>query len=98
VRTVAKKTIQSTTKLAPAWKQVLVDCKLPHKILPRNVRTRWNSTYDMIFVVLKYRRAYCEFTNDESNGLQSYVLTSVEWTVLKDLKDILCVCTSSFVL
>ncbi|KAJ7611035.1 hypothetical protein B0H17DRAFT_967116 [Mycena rosella] len=44
----------------------------------------------MIFVALKYRRAYREFTNDESNGLQSYVLTSAEWTVLEDLKDILC--------
>ncbi|KAJ7668056.1 hypothetical protein B0H17DRAFT_950173 [Mycena rosella] len=56
VRTVAKKTIHSTTKLAPTWKQVLIDCKLPHKILPRNVKTRWNLAYDMIFVALKYRR------------------------------------------
>ena len=52
----------------------------------------------MIFVALKYRRADREFTNDESNGLQSYVLTSAEWTVLEDLKDILCVRTSPFVL
>ncbi|KAJ7159411.1 hypothetical protein C8R46DRAFT_906338, partial [Mycena filopes] len=73
VRTVAKKTIHSTTKLAPTWKQVLVDCKLPHKILPRDVRTGWNSTYDMISVALKYRRAYRDFTTDESNGLQSYI-------------------------
>ncbi|KAJ7038366.1 hypothetical protein C8F04DRAFT_951184 [Mycena alexandri] len=44
----------------------------------------------MVFMVLKYRRGYREFTNDESNGLQSYALTAAEWTVLDDLREILC--------
>ncbi|KAJ7506382.1 hypothetical protein B0H11DRAFT_1640889, partial [Mycena galericulata] len=56
VRTVAKKTIHSTTKLLPAWKQLLLDLQMPHKILPHDVKTRWNSTYDMIVAALKYRR------------------------------------------
>ncbi|KAJ7135161.1 hypothetical protein C8R46DRAFT_888485 [Mycena filopes] len=44
----------------------------------------------MIVVVLKYRRAYREFTTDETNGLLSYVLSTAEWQVLEDLQDILC--------
>ncbi|KAJ7440690.1 hypothetical protein B0H11DRAFT_1750543 [Mycena galericulata] len=91
VRTVAKKTIHSTTKLLPAWKQLLLDLQMSHKILPRDVKTRWNSTYDMIVAALKYRRAYREFTMDETNGLISHVLTAAEWQVLEDLRDILCV-------
>ncbi|KAJ6531457.1 hypothetical protein B0H10DRAFT_1812935 [Mycena sp. CBHHK59/15] len=96
VRTVAKKTIHSTTKLLPAWKQLLLDLQMPHKILPRDVKTRWNSTYDMIVAALKYRRAYREFTMDETNGLISHVLTAAEWQVLKDLQDILCDATLFF--
>ncbi|KAJ6454645.1 hypothetical protein C8R45DRAFT_881900, partial [Mycena sanguinolenta] len=43
----------------------------------------------MIIVALHYRRAYREFTTDESNGLQKFVLTGAEWTVLEDLRYIL---------
>ncbi|KAJ6615961.1 hypothetical protein B0H10DRAFT_1800597 [Mycena sp. CBHHK59/15] len=54
VRTVAKKTINSSTLLLPAWKKVVSDCELPAKILPRDMKTRWNSTYDMIIAALQY--------------------------------------------
>ncbi|KAK6968879.1 hypothetical protein R3P38DRAFT_2589325 [Favolaschia claudopus] len=43
----------------------------------------------MIVVALQYRRAIREFTSDESNGLQQFMLTSLEWTVLEDLRYIL---------
>ncbi|KAJ6615156.1 hypothetical protein B0H10DRAFT_1716124, partial [Mycena sp. CBHHK59/15] len=69
VRNVANKTINSSTLLLPEWKRVVSECNLPAKNLPRDARTRWNSTYDMIRITLKYRRAFREFTSDESNGL-----------------------------
>ncbi|KAJ6600849.1 hypothetical protein B0H10DRAFT_1887661, partial [Mycena sp. CBHHK59/15] len=49
------------------------------------MKTRWNSTYDMIIAALQYRCAYRKFTTDKSNGLQKFVLTAAEWTVLEDL-------------
>lgn len=66
----------SSGLLIAAWKKVVSDCDLPAKILPRDVKTRWNSTYDMIITALQYRRAYREFTTDEPNGLQKFVLTA----------------------
>ncbi|KAJ7050238.1 hypothetical protein C8F01DRAFT_1001073, partial [Mycena amicta] len=89
VRNVAKKTINSSTRLLPKWKEVVSDCNLAKRHILRDVKTRWNSTYDMIAFVLEYRRAYKQFTTDESNGLTDYILSSAEWTVLDDLRDIL---------
>ncbi|KAJ6468854.1 hypothetical protein C8R45DRAFT_837598 [Mycena sanguinolenta] len=43
----------------------------------------------MIWMVIKYRRAYREFTIDESNGLEAYALSSAEWAILEDLREIL---------
>ena len=34
--------------LGPAWKQCLADLKMDYRIMPRNVTTCWNSTYDML--------------------------------------------------
>ncbi|KAJ7280557.1 hypothetical protein C8J57DRAFT_1500781 [Mycena rebaudengoi] len=39
VQTIANKTINSSTLLLPVWKQVVSDCSLPAKNLPRNVKT-----------------------------------------------------------
>ncbi|KAK6974468.1 hypothetical protein R3P38DRAFT_2554216, partial [Favolaschia claudopus] len=53
------------------------------------VRTRWNSTFDMINTALDYKKAIRDFTFDDSNGLSNYNLSSLEWTILEDLRDFL---------
>lgn len=65
--------------------------RLPPRVLPRDVKTRWNSTYDMINAALAYRRAIHEFTLDETNGLLDFVLSTEEWNILMDLRDVLLV-------
>ncbi|THV04134.1 hypothetical protein K435DRAFT_564101, partial [Dendrothele bispora CBS 962.96] len=57
LRRISFKIINSTTKLLPAWKDILVELDLAEKMLPRDVSTRWNSTYDMTSVSCDYRTA-----------------------------------------
>ncbi|KAG1871908.1 hypothetical protein C8R48DRAFT_570036, partial [Suillus tomentosus] len=57
LRKLAFKIIHSTTKLLPAWYNVLNKCKLSQRIMPRDVATRWNSTFDMLTFALEYREA-----------------------------------------
>jgi hypothetical protein len=39
---------KSTTILLPQWYKALDSCDLPHRMMPHDVSTRWNSTYDML--------------------------------------------------
>ncbi|KAF9038033.1 ribonuclease H-like domain-containing protein, partial [Panaeolus papilionaceus] len=89
VRKVAFKTIHSSTLLLPAWKRCLKDLGIAIRLIPRDVRTRWNSTYDMLKFVLDHKRAYQSFTADAKNGLRDYELQDSKWDVLKELCAIL---------
>ncbi|TRM62978.1 hypothetical protein BD626DRAFT_358107, partial [Schizophyllum amplum] len=57
LRKLAFKIINSTTILLPAWKESLQKLRMEIKLLPRDVRTRWNSTYDMLVSALEHRAA-----------------------------------------
>ncbi|KAL1686623.1 hypothetical protein GGG16DRAFT_41121, partial [Schizophyllum commune] len=57
LRKLAFKIINSSTILLPAWKEILTELGLRIKLLPRDVRTRWNSTYDMLVSALEHRDA-----------------------------------------
>ncbi|EPS92615.1 hypothetical protein FOMPIDRAFT_1099899, partial [Fomitopsis schrenkii] len=48
---------RSPTLLLPAWERAVEAVNLKFKKLPRDVRTRWNSTFRMLDVALVYRRA-----------------------------------------
>ncbi|KAF8986601.1 hypothetical protein BDQ17DRAFT_1188015, partial [Cyathus striatus] len=49
VRKVAYKIIYSTTDLLPAWIACLEELGQPIKLIPHDVRTRWNSTYTYFY-------------------------------------------------
>ncbi|KAF8871806.1 hypothetical protein CPB85DRAFT_1238323, partial [Mucidula mucida] len=57
VRTISFKIINSSTILLPRWKAIVAELQLDAKILPRDVSTRWNSTYDMLMIARKYKKA-----------------------------------------
>ncbi|KAI0355815.1 hypothetical protein OH77DRAFT_1360058, partial [Trametes cingulata] len=66
LRKVAFKIVNSTTLLLPAWRRTVEELKLPAKLIPRDVRTRWNSTYDMLDVSVKYRTAVDSLCADKN--------------------------------
>ncbi|KAG2747580.1 hypothetical protein P692DRAFT_201668339, partial [Suillus brevipes Sb2] len=89
LRKLAYKLIHSTTLLLPAWKTILEELKLGDRIMPRDVSTRWNSTFDMLEFALEYRQAIDAITDTRKLGLGKYELKEYEWALVKQLRDVL---------
>lgn len=62
---------------------------MEEQILPRDVKTRWNSTYLMLGAALEYRAVYNRIVRHDEAGLRDYELTRVEWKIAEELCDIL---------
>lgn len=90
--------INSTTILLPTWKELLEDLELKVKLMPRDVRTRWNSTYTMLNFSLEYRKAIEHITSERKNDLRRFKLSEEEWDIVWELSDMLKVgpCGSMF--
>jgi hypothetical protein len=81
----------SSTIILPQWFAILKELKLDERMMPRNVRTHWNSTYDMPDFAYAYRTAFDSITANQSMNLQSYELSKEEWKIVKHLRDVLAV-------
>ncbi|GLB43827.1 hypothetical protein LshimejAT787_1500110 [Lyophyllum shimeji] len=86
LRKLAFKIINSTTILLPAWKAQLAKLKLAIRIMPRDVRTQWNSTYDMLSFALSYKEGLVALTGDVTNGLRAFELSAAEWEIVGQLQ------------
>ncbi|TFY50403.1 hypothetical protein EVJ58_g11063 [Rhodofomes roseus] len=80
---------RSTTLLLPAWRRLLDEMKMAMRKLPRDVRTRWNSTFRMLEVAVEYRAAIEKMTETQTNGLRKWELDEREWTLATQLRDVL---------
>ncbi|TFY76146.1 hypothetical protein EWM64_g7868 [Hericium alpestre] len=89
LRKISFKILHSTTILLPAWKSMLSDLGMKERIMPRDVSTRWNSTYDMLEFALEYKRAVRAVVSDTRLGLDKYELTAQEWSIAQQLRDVL---------
>ncbi|KIJ16144.1 hypothetical protein PAXINDRAFT_75969, partial [Paxillus involutus ATCC 200175] len=89
IRKLAFKLIHSTTKLLPAWQKTLLEMTLKVTNMPRDVSTRWNSTFDMLEYALNHRKAVDSVTQDRALGLRKFELDDSEWVLLEQLHDIL---------
>jgi hypothetical protein len=89
------KTIFSTTKILPAWYKILAELKMKKKNIPRDVSTRWNSTFDMLQFVIEYKRAVERLTQERELGLRELELMDEEWAIAEQLCNVLKVCWHS---
>lgn len=65
---------------------------MPVRLIPRDVKTRWNSTYDMLVMALKYRSAIDNITANKALKLRKFELDDDDWKIVLDLIRVLKVC------
>lgn len=92
LRKLAYKIIHSSTIVLPAWRQILADLRKSATLMPRDVATRWNSTYDMLDYAIEHRKAVDTVTQRRDLGLRKFELADHEWEIVKQLRDVLKVC------
>jgi len=92
LRKVAFAIKNSTTIILPQWFAVLQDLELAERMIPRDVTTRWNSTFDMLDFAVKHIAAVNAITSNRDMKLRQYELSEDEWDVARQLRDVLKVC------
>ena len=63
-------------------------------MMPRDVRTRWNSTFAMFSFALRYRKPVDIICDSRSLGLSKYALDDDEWLIVEQLTAVLGVSLS----
>lgn len=86
----------STTIVLPRWFQILEELRLTLRMIPRNVSTRWNSTYDMLTFILEHKSAITRLTSEQEMKLRKYELDKKEWELIDQLCRALKVCIIIF--
>ncbi|KAG0695950.1 hypothetical protein DFH29DRAFT_813631 [Suillus ampliporus] len=83
------KIIHSTTKILPTWHDILCELKMTPSILPCDVSTWWNSTFDMLQYALKHQDAIDAVTQHRDLGLRAFEMTDNEWRIVEQLCNVL---------
>ena len=59
------------------------------RIMPHDVSTRWNSTYNMLCFAIEYQAVLNTITGECDMKLREYELTAAEWAIAIQLRDLL---------
>jgi hypothetical protein len=63
--------------------------ELARRMIPMDNRTRWNSWYDMLIVLLNVRPAVEKYCADFEEELEEDILNHSDWRKLRTIKDFL---------
>ncbi|KAG2354704.1 hypothetical protein BDR07DRAFT_1305232 [Suillus spraguei] len=78
-----------TTIILPAWHSILQDLAWPQTLMPQDVATQGNLTFDMLSYAVEHREAIDAVTQRWDLGLHKFELEDHEWVILKQLCDVL---------
>ena len=79
----------SSTLILPQWYRILDSLSLEEQVIPHNIHTRWNATYDMLDCAYKYRKAINEITDIQDMKLRQYEINTCKWEIVQQLHDLL---------
>ncbi|KIK50676.1 hypothetical protein GYMLUDRAFT_182431, partial [Collybiopsis luxurians FD-317 M1] len=79
------KIIHSTTCLLPQWQEQVAATDFMDCVLPSDVATHWNSTYNMLATFLEMKDSVSGYLDCSSNGLSEFCLSEDEWEAVQDL-------------
>lgn len=68
---------------------MLDELELKDRMMPRDVTTRWNSTYDMLEFALAFREALDTITGEKEMKLRKYEMDEEEWEIARQLREVL---------
>ncbi|KAH9916104.1 uncharacterized protein BXZ73DRAFT_53997 [Epithele typhae] len=91
LRTIAVKIKASPTVLMPTWNRLLAQLALKARVIPIDVRTRWNSTLTLVHAAVELRMPITVFcaSDEGSDALGAFALTPREWLIAEQLIDAL---------
>jgi hypothetical protein len=89
--------MNSTTLVLPQWFAVLQELEVDERMMPRDVTTRWDSTFDMLDFALEHITAIDTITSDRDMKLRQYELSKDDWHMAHQLRDVLKVSINSSV-
>jgi hypothetical protein len=95
IRKLAYAVKNSTTIVLPQWYRILEALSLEPRVIPRDIRTRWNATYDMLDFVYRYKKAINKITDIRDMKLRAYEIEAHEWEIVRQLRDVLKVSNHS---
>ena len=82
-----------TMIMLPAWKAILQELEMAVTFMPRDIRTRWNLTFNMLKYALNHRKVINEVTQCHDLGLRKLEISDHEWELMDQLHDVLKVRT-----
>ena len=95
LRALANTIKNSSTIILPQWLEKLDNLSLKVRMMPWDVSTRWNSTFDMLNFALDYCVAINRITSNQDLNLHKYELEDDEWVVAERQCDTLEACDLS---
>ena len=75
--------------ILPRWFVVLEDLSLSTHMMPCNVSTQWNSTFDMLDFAVNYHAALDTITSECNMKLWQFELSEEDWGTAVYLHDVL---------